>query len=137
MGYRIYSIPCHASYFALQDDLKDRKNLHQEDFNKKMNSLYSSKSSESKIASAARNLINSVHQTAATTFAFSFYLSFFYGSYLASLSLAQLTGSPRTVRECTGCRCSHTSQNPSQRALCAHWQCSCMQNRVNKVENRR
>ena len=72
LGDRVYSIPFHATgyYFAPPDDLKNR-----------MNSSFSSYHPGViypflhiilvHIASAARNLINSVPQTAATTFSFS------------------------------------------------------------------
>ena len=53
------------------DDFKTRINCTRMILKKRMSSSYSSKSSLGKIACAARNLINSVPQTAATTFAFS------------------------------------------------------------------
>ena len=64
-GDRIYSIPCSASYFAL-DDLKKKDELHRDDLKEKDEFIKFFKIVLGKIASAARN----AHQTAATTFAF-------------------------------------------------------------------
>ena len=65
-----YSFRYLGSYFAL-GQFEEWKESHREDFEKRINSSYSSKASKYKIASGTRSWINSVPQTAATTFAFS------------------------------------------------------------------
>ena len=73
LGDRLYSIPyhyCQATSFCAQGRIEEFDELHQDDLKKRLNSSYSLKLSWWKIAGAARNWINYVPQTAATTFAF-------------------------------------------------------------------
>ena len=65
---KIYSILYNSSLSQL---FCTRRFEEQDGLQKRINVSYSSKQSQRKIASAARNLINSVPQTAATTVAFS------------------------------------------------------------------
>ena len=66
----VYSIPCRAGYFAL-GRFEKKDGLHLDDMKIKDVFILFFKSSWYKIASAARNCINSGSQTAATTFTFS------------------------------------------------------------------
>ena len=95
LGERMYSIPCRASCFVLEDLNYIQKELHQDDFKEKDVFILIFKIVLGKTASATRNLINSSPQTEETTFALSSVFILLLGPLKYKILKPQLTKNKR------------------------------------------